>query len=303
MPGDELEFVEWLQQRQPPQPQLQLGIGDDMAVVRTTTGQILISSDILLDGVHFDLAQHAPREVGRKALACSLSDCAAMAVRPVAAVVSVALPANFELDKIKEMYDGIFALAGKFEVTIAGGDTARWKHPLVIDVAITAEPYPGIGPRTRSGGKTGDLLYVTGKLGGSILGKHMHFTPRVNEARILAENFGDGLHAMMDISDGLSLDLWRMCRASGVGAILDESCLYAVISDDAKRLAAKTGRPAIDHALGDGEDFELLLAVKPDAALSHDVPVFRVGQLCERGFQFRRSDGAFCELLPSGYVH
>ncbi len=302
MSKDELEFVDWLVQRSRSHEAVELGIGDDMAVVRIGGGRLLVSCDLLLDGVHFDSKKHALRGIGRKALACSLSDCAAMAANPVAAVVSVALPGNMPLSEAKAVFEGLFAFAEEFQIAIVGGDTTRWPQPLAIDVAIVAEPYPKLAPVTRSGARAGDRLFVTGPLGGSILGHHLEFIPRISEARCLAEQLQDRLHAMMDISDGLSLDLWRMCQASGVGAELDEAMLSAVISDAARELAEEDGRTALEHALTDGEDFELLLAVADEAPVT-EVPIFPVGQMRPRDFTIRRPDGRVDALEPRGFVH
>ncbi len=302
MSDDELEFVDWLTRQAREHRDMVLGLGDDMGVVRWSGGRVLISSDMLLDGVHFETGRHSYAQIGRKALACGLSDCAAMAVRPVAATVSVALPRGMSLSDAQAMYGGIFALAEEFEVAVAGGDTTRWDHPLAVDLAIVAAPFDGIEPVTRSGARAGDRLFVTGPLGGSILGHHTAFIPRVREAQTIARALGNRLHAMMDISDGLSLDLWRMCQASGAGAVLDERQLQAVLSDDAQRLAREDGRSALEHALGDGEDYELLLAVEGDAPQA-DVPLFYVGTVTARGLEMRDAHGVVTPLSPRGFVH
>ena len=281
---------------------MRLGIGDDMAVVESPSGCLLISSDMLLDGVHFDTSRHALTQIGRKVIACSLSDCAAMAVRPLAATVSVALSGGHEMAEAQELYGGMLALAEEYQLAVVGGDTTRWDHPLAIDVAIAAAPYEGIEPVTRSSAKPGDSLYVTGPLGGSLLGRHLDFTPRIHEARALADQLGDRLHAMIDISDGLGLDLWRMCEASKAGATLDERQLQAVISDDAKRAAAADGATPLEHALGDGEDFELLLAVGGGVGRP-GVSLYPVGQVTETGLTMRRTDGRIEPLKPRGWVH
>jgi len=312
----ELDFVEWLRRRVGPQPGVVVGIGDDMAILRDHADQpndvaILVSSDMLLDGVHFQSDRHSLRDVGRKAIACSLSDCAAMAVRPLAATISTAFPATMPLESACELYEGMLAMASEFELAVAGGDTTRWSHPLAIDVAITAQPFEGIAPIRRSGAAPGDLLYVTGTLGGSILGKHLSFRPRVREARILAEQFGAQLHALMDVTDGLSLDLWRMCQASGAGAAIEECLLEKAISDDAVKLSMSDGRSPLDHALRDGEDFELLAAIAPEADVSgflslenSDSPnMFPIGRITEKNFVLIRLDGTSEPLEPQGYVH
>ncbi len=341
MAWDELEFVEWLRKQQGNYAGVGLGIGDDMAAVRVGSDLLLVSSDMLLDGVHFDTTRHEPEQIGRKAVACSLSDCAAMAVRPLAATVSVALPAagltepraaplyakrqglaraNFRVSgtsprlqaaarggefDAKALFRGMFAIAAEYDVAIVGGDTTRWQHPLAIDVAITATPFEGIDPVTRAGARHTDALYVTGPLGGSLLGRHMAFTPRVDEARTIAETLGPRLHAMIDISDGLSLDLWRMCKASGVGAILDENDLQSVVSDDARRLAADPQRgeqTALEHVLGDGEDFELLLAVSGEPS-APGAQLHRVGTVTDSDLRIRRLNGRVEPLEPKGFLH
>jgi thiamine-monophosphate kinase len=202
----------------------------------------------------------------------------------------------------KKLYEGMFAIASEFNLSIAGGDTTRWPHPLAIDVAILARPYPGFAPVTRSGARVGDRLHVTGPLGGSILEKHLDFIPRVKEAELLARTLGSRLHAMIDISDGLSLDLWRVCQASHVGATLDDSHLQTVISDAAKQLAAGDGKPPLDHALSDGEDFELLFAVD-GRVTDAPIPIFPIGSITESLLQLRRLDGTVTSLQPQGYIH
>ncbi|MBI4717783.1 MAG: thiamine-monophosphate kinase [Planctomycetes bacterium] len=312
MPYDELEFVEWLRRRQSAHPAVALGIGDDMAALTLPPGFVLVSSDMLLDGIHFDTARHAPALIGRKAIACGLSDCAAMAVQPVAATVSVALPVSWGSAESHALYEGLFALAAEFGTAIVGGDTTRWPNPLAVDVTIAAVPLPGIDPVTRSGARVGDQLYVTGALGGSILGRHLTFTPRITAAREIAHAAGIRLHAMMDISDGLSLDLWRLCQASGVGAILEESLLASVIHEDARTLAARDGKPPLDHAFSDGEDFELLIALADDDGGGSDtrhggvaaaLGLIPIGRMADKGLQLRRCDGTLEPLVPRGYVH
>ena len=299
----ELEFVEWLRQQQRPSPVVRAGIGDDMAVVSQPSGILLLASDMLLDGVHFDSSSQPLKLIGRKAVACNLSDCAAMAVKPLAATVSVALPRGFSLDQGKQLWGGMAELAQEFELALVGGDTVSWDHPLALDVAISAVPYPGIEPVRRDGARVGDLLYVTGVLGGSRKGRHLTFQPRVNEAKALAENLGGRLHAMMDLSDGLALDLSRMCTASKVGAELDVGKLAQVVSADAEELARHDGISALEHALSDGEDFELLLAVDGPIT-SADISVHLIGVVTtETGMSLRQSDGRTSTLKPRGYQH
>src|SRR3990172_5970877 len=191
----------------------------------------------------------------------------------------------------------MFSMAEEFDLAIAGGDTNRWSHPLAIDVAVTATPYPGIEPVRRCGARPGDELYVTGPLGGSLLGHHLAFQPRVREAQGLSGRLGQRLHAMIDITDGLSLDLWRLCEESKVGAELNERQLRGIISEDAKQSAASSGRTSLDHALTDGEDFELLMAVDGEAT-GTKFPLFRVGRITESKLTIARDGGKVELLIP-----
>lgn len=302
MAFNELTHIEWLTRRQRPHSAVETGIGDDMAVLSLSDRRVLVSSDMLLDGVHFDVNRHSMKHIGRKAIACNLSDCAAMAVRPIAVTVSIALPISDTEEGVQELFEGIFGMATEFDVAVAGGDTTRWSHPMAIDISIIAEPFPNVDPILRSGAREGDQIFVTGKLGGSLLEKHLSFRPRVLEARILAEQLGHRLHAMIDISDGLSLDLWRVCQASGTGAILEEALLESAVSEDAVRASARDGRSPLDHALEDGEDFELLLAVEGQAP-DIDVPLHRIGSIAAEGLRMLRRAGQIEPLTPKGYVH
>lgn len=314
----ELQWLDWLRNNAEAHAAVGLGIGDDMAVLQippqpsiAASGAILVSSDMLLDSVHFNTGEHSFGEIGRKSLACSLSDCAAMAVRPLAATVSLAVPHDVGIEQLQELFRGMQTIASEFATAIAGGDTTSWAHPLAIDVAIVAVPVGDHPPIRRSGARPGDQLLATGALGGSLLGRHMTFVPRVREAIMLQGLFGDALHAMMDVSDGVSLDLSRMIAASAAGANLSECALLDVASPDAHRMAAADGRSVLDHVLSDGEDFELLIAadaaVSPqdlaDAARRIGTTIREIGRVTESGFSLTRSDGKTVPLVPSGYCH
>src|SRR5947199_2003077 len=216
--GGEFAYIDWLRQRTPADPRVLLGPGDDAAALRFTPGATcLVTTDMLLDGSCFRLAEAGPRRVGRKAMAVNLSDIAAMAGRPVAAVVSVGLPRRGGRALAEELYTGLREVADAFDTAIVGGDTNSWDGPLVISVTLLGEA-SGRGPVRRSGARPGDWLMVTGPLGGSIRGNHLDFTPRVREARRLHEVAE--LHAMIDVSDGLAADLGHLCAESGCGAVL-----------------------------------------------------------------------------------
>ena len=307
MATGENALIEWLRERFAANAErVPIGIGDDAAVVRADGTLIAITADMLLDGVHFDSSRHRFELIGRKAIACSLSDCAAMACEPRAATVSVALPESMPFDQVKRLYEGMAGIAGEFGCPIVGGDITGWPGRLVIDVAMLAEPMAPRGPVRRSGARIGDTIYVSGPLGGSLAGKHLTFTPRLELASRLV--LGPGLHAMMDISDGLTLDLHRLCTASGCDAELFAGQLEEVISDPARSLSAQDGRAPLDHALSDGEDFELLVAAGRE--LNHqDYGLTPLGQVTPRAKRERSSlllchaDGRKEPIEPRGYVH
>lgn len=299
---NELDIVEWVRSRTRIHSAVVSGVGDDMAELRTAGSGVLLSSDLLLDSVHFDSNVHSLFRIGRKAVARTLSDCAAMAVNPTALLISLALPHKIESDGVRELFEGMFAMADEFDVAVTGGDTARWNGLLAIDISVLAEPFPGIKPIRRGGARIGDEVYVTGKIGGSILGKHLDFTPRIREAKAIANKLGENLHALMDISDGLALDLWRMCKVSGVGAVLDEDRIAHVISESAQVCSRHDGRSALEHALADGEDYELLMAVSPQTQVGA-LDLRAVGTIAVDGFQIRRLDGRIETLRPEGWVH
>lgn len=306
MEKGENALVEWLRNRfGSGAVGVPVGIGDDMAVIDVEDNLVAMTADMLMDGVHFDSRQQSLDLIGRKALACSLSDCAAMACQPRAATVSIALPDSMDLEDVKKLYEGIAGVAEKFGCAIAGGDTNSWHGPLVIDVAMLAEPLAVRGPVRRGDARAGDTLYVSGPLGGSIAGKHLAFAPRIDLAGQLALN--PGLHAMMDISDGLSMDLHRMCRASACAAELDEAALERVVSDAARELAQSDGRSPLDHALNDGEDYELLVAGTDD--LGHErfgltaIGKIVLSRINEPTIILVHKDGRRVPLEPRGYEH
>jgi thiamine-monophosphate kinase len=302
----EPEFLSWLRGRLPSHPQLQLGVGDDAAILQLAQdARCVVTSDMLNDGVDFLWNQCDGSLVGRKSLAVNLSDLAAMAARPLAAVVSLALPRRNALEVACQLYDGLLPLAAEFGIAIAGGDTNVWDGPLAISITAIGEVTER-GALLRGGARPGDAILVTGRLGGSLLGRHFRFTPRVREALLLNERYA--LHAGIDVSDGLSLDLSRLAQESGCGAVLE---LEAVpIHDDAYRIAAGGGATPCEHALGDGEDFELILAVAPEEATRLladqplNVPLSRIGSfIAEPGLYRAEADGRRRPLAPRGYEH
>lgn len=299
----EFAYIDWLRRLTPPDPRVLLGPGDDTAVLRLTPGApCLVTADMLLEGSCFRLSEAGPRRVGRKAMAVNLSDIAAMAGRPVAAVVSAGLPRAGGRALAEEVYRGLREVADAFATAVVGGDTNSWDGPLVLSVTLLGEA-TARGPVRRDGARPGDWLLVTGPLGGSLLGKHLDFTPRVREA-LLLHALAD-LHAMIDVSDGLAADVHHLCAESRCGAVLRvESVPVAAAAH-----ALNDGRPPLDHALGDGEDFELVFALPEDQArgLLRDQPVpgvtlAHLGECVEQGVWLEEG-GRRRPLEPHGYVH
>jgi thiamine-monophosphate kinase len=307
----EQQFIDWLRANLPPSPLLRVGVGDDAAVLAWAAGgDMVVTTDAVTDQVDFVLAEVEPALVGHKALGVNLSDLAAMAAEPVAAVVSLVLPrrgtgTRDALELAVEVYRGMLPLAERFGLIVAGGDTNTWDGPLAISVTAIGRT-TARGPLTRSGAQPGDHLLVTGRLGGSILGRHLKVEPRIREALLLNERYD--LHAGMDVSDGLALDASRLAAASGCGIAL--RLADVPISQDAERLALKSGHSPLEHALGDGEDFELLLTAAPNVAeqIIRDqplgVPVTHIGE-CINALGLWQSDdaGQRQPLAATGYQH
>jgi thiamine-monophosphate kinase len=304
MNSAEDRITEWFAVQRPLDPaRFPIAIGDDMAQVNLGAGKsVLITTDMLLEGTHFDLSEASLEQVGYKSMAASLSDCAAMATRPLAAVVSVGLPAGYASKQLKQLHKGILRAADKYDCPLAGGDITSWQKNggLAVNVAMLSVP-AGCEPLTRKGAKVGDCICVTGPLGGSRAGKHLDFEPRVEEAIAIASSAK--ANSMMDISDGLSSDLARICHQSKVGALLFQDAIP--ISE----AAARTADP-LASALNDGEDYELLFTLPENefkkllSRWHRPVALTCIGSIVEgRGVKLRDSSGHISSLKPAGYDH
>ncbi len=255
---------------------VKLGAGDDCAVVETAGRLQLLKADCVIEGIHF-FSDADPKWIGWKAMCRSISDIAAMGGTPLDALVTLAVRPDTEFAWLKRVYSGLEAAAKMYEVNLVGGETAKSPGPFFLSVALTGTVEHGryVG---RSGGRKGDWLYVTGKLGGAIGGRHLRFRPRVAEARWLVGQFP--IHAMMDLSDGLASDLPRLAMASRLG-----------FNVDLANLPLHRGSSP-ENGLRDGEDYELLFAVPPSVKKRLETewrakfPKLRltaIGQLVENG--------------------
>ena len=278
----ELALIERIAARARRRPGTELGIGDDAALL-SVGGTAVVTQDLLVEGVHFRRETAAPRDLGHKALAVNLSDLAAMAAEPVAALVGLCLPpGGVGDDEVDEIYAGVEALAARHGVTVAGGDTTAGPA-LMLAVTAVGRAASGISPVLRSGARPGDVLCVTGALGASAAGllllerpglasavtapvaerlraAHLRPEPRLAAGRSLARA---GARAMLDLSDGLALDALRMARASGVRAVVEPGALP--VAEGVAEVAAAAGEDPGRLAAAGGEDYELLAALPPEA--------------------------------------
>lgn len=272
-----------------------VAIGDDAAVLKGPGGKYqLLTVDMLVEGVHFRKGEDL-KKVGYKAMAVSVSDIASMGGLPRLALVSVGFAQkNFEKES-RRLLAGLKECADKFGISIIGGDTNR-SEKTVVDVFLMGEVEPH-RLALRSGGGKGDVLFVTGPLGGSQAGRHLHPEPRVSQARFLTERFK--VHAMIDLSDGLAMDASRLAQASGTGALLFED-----------KIPVHKQARGLEQALLDGEDYELLFALssKEAARLEKMSGVFafiRVGVLTDefKGVKIRRKNGVLAKLPRPTFSH
>ncbi len=293
----EFGWIALIQKTLTPKEKSVVGVGDDTAILPGTSKNILLTTDMILEGRHFDRSQATPYEIGWKALAVNLSDIAAMAGTPKYAVVAVGLPGNLKVSYAMEILRGMKDLARRFNVEIVGGDTNR-SDKIILSVTLTGE-VDAKKAVCRSGAKKGDWVFVSGALGGSYASKkHLRFMPQIKLAQELSRFVH--LNAMMDISDGLLSDLGHICKESRVGAELF-----------APQIPLSNVRVTLEAALTEGEDFELLFTVSDkDArkilssrAFKHKVyPVGRISDT-HQGIHLLDKKGKRLHLKKIGFDH
>jgi thiamine-monophosphate kinase len=299
---------------------VRLGIGDDAAWVENPTGSSLVTADLLIEGVHFDLEWTSLFDLGFKSLAVNLSDIAAMGGVPAYAILSLGIPATFESKDVEELYRGINALARPSRVCVVGGDTNIAKTLIVSVCVIGHAPYR---PIRRAGASVGDDIYVTGTLGDSALGlellqrgrtglkkdfaakllaRHRRPTPRLAAGALLAKE--RLAKAMIDVSDGLVQDLGHICQASGTGAVIYNSRLPLSTA-----YRAVVGKDGTRHALSGGEDYELLFCARTSSRADVEklsqrarVPITRIGT-CVAGRRVIVLDSSGKTISPGTLGH
>ncbi len=307
---NEFDLIALLSRSLPANDSVIAGAGDDCAVLDLGPGDrwVLFKTDAVVEGVHFT-TETPPEQIGHKALARCLSDIAAMAGTPVAALVTLALPREPDVKRVEAIYAGMNALAQQHGVAIVGGETTTNPERLLISIALLGTVRKD-KCLLRSGAKAGDAIFVSGELGGSLAGKHVEFEPRLAEARWLAEHFS--IHAMIDLSDGLAGDLRHILKASGVGAELHSNAIPISRAAKLQARAESSAKPPLLAALTDGEDFELLFTVASRDAVAAldgwkkafpDVRLTCVGKVTATPGLTLRDRSGVNPLTAHGYTH
>ncbi len=301
----ERRLIKRLARLLPKSSDVQVGIGDDAAVVSVegAAQDLVLTSDAVIEGTHF--VSGAPAEkIGHKAVGRALSDLAAMGAEPLWALVDLVAPPETDSRRIERIYRGATRLANHYGLTLVGGDTSN--GPCLELHVFGVGQVPKRAAVLRSGARIGDAIYVTGSLGGSLKGRHLSFDPRLEEGLWLREC--EWANAMIDVSDGLATDLQHILDESGVGATIRADRVPV-----SKAAGARGSSRALSKALYDGEDFELLFTVsagKQAAFESSWRDTFRLGCVCIGSVTARRGGlmwvdraGRRTRLADSGYEH
>ena len=293
----ELEFIKYISKKFQARPPVIKGIGDDCAIINYTRNKyLLLTSDMIIEGTHFT-KKTAPFQIGWKSIAVNISDIASMGGIPKYALVSAGIPRSKSLKFLKEITKGIETICKKFNISVIGGDTNS-SAKTVINVTLIGEVEKKRVIK-RSGAKKGDLIFVTGALGEGKV-KHLNFIPRLKEARILVKNFK--ISSMIDLSDGLAMDLNRLANTSKVGI-----CIYKSLIP----LSEKS--EPLEKAIFAGEDFELLFtaSVKESKKIikrmgeKEDLPVTLIGEVTNKGFGVKliEEEGKITPVKVKGFSH
>ena len=312
-------------------PRVVQGIGDDAAILRPSPGQqLLVSTDVFIEGVHFDLTFQSPRDVGFRAATANLSDVAAMGGTPLYLLVSMAVPGHLPITRVRAWYRGLRDACSPYAVDLIGGDTSSSLHHAFFSLTImgTIQANRSL---TRNRAKVGDHVYVTGTLGDSRAGiqvlrtrvntrprlrrderwlaqRHLHPTPRIVVGQLLARQ---GIaHAAIDLSDGLSGDVCHVCEESRVGAEIWATALP--LSSHLRTFAKHNGVDPVEFALRGGDDYELLFTAPSkhhqkvfDVAQKTKVSISRIGTIQPKSFGRRLTDGRgrTRTLMKQSYTH
>ena len=307
---NEFELIARLTRSLPGNAAVVVGAGDDCAVLDLGLADrfLLFKTDAVVEGIHY-AKDASPESIGHKALARCLSDIAAMAGTPTAALVTLGLPRAFDPGYIEALYAGMTALARRHATAIAGGETTTSPERLFVSIALLGTVAKD-KCALRTGAQPGDALFVTGELGGSLAGRHLEFEPRVIEAQWLADHFA--IHSMIDLSDGLAGDVRHLLQASHVGAELFAPAIPISRAARARARAASSAQPPLLAALTDGEDFELLFTVASRDAVPlldawkarfPEVPLACIGKITAApGVTIRGPEGVK-PLTEHGYTH
>ena len=312
------------------EPGVAVGIGDDAAVLEPGGGQIVFTTDLMVEGIHFERGSSSARDLGAKAVTVNVSDVAAMGGSPRFALAAVAVPADVDAAWVIELTGGMREACAEYALALVGGDTNR-AELIVLSIAVVGELVPGRAV-TRSGARAGDRIVVTGSLGAAAGGLAISKAPPDEAASVLSESWGRdlseafarpvarvgegqilsrvGATAMLDLSDGLAIDLARLCRASGVGARVTLSTIP--VADALDRGADALGVDALQLALTGGEDYELLATIPKAAVAAARADLFEafattlsdIGEVVEgSGVVALRDDGSESPLEPAGWDH
>jgi thiamine-monophosphate kinase len=306
-------------------PWVAVGPGDDAAVIKPARGGLdVLTTDALVDGIHFDLRFTPPDAVGHRALAVNLSDLAAMGAEPRAALLSLLVPDDLDVGTFDGIVDGLLGLAARYRVALVGGNIARTTGPLTIDVTATGSVRPRRVLR-RAGAKPGDEVYVTGTLGSAATGlellkagstpaaglsasieRYLRPEPRVRAGMLLGRN--RAASSCMDLSDGLGDAAQQLAEASGVGITVDAAELP--VADDVRAWHRDLGRDVLSTAISAGDDYELLFTSRPSQRgrlrgvrrQMGDLPITRIG-VVTKGRDVLLRDKQGTRQLPQGYEH